>query len=148
MTLGLDYLLVACSNNKPGHGWYRMKTSPQEEFWTWVNGKINFENTFSLYSQGTKLVKDVQSIQSSSKDGPKIKKSHNTSDNEKKELGNLLNNSLSEFPFVKDCYSFLFIKEPCADTFHVKSKSLVPSLQEVFPMLPIHLEPSRNETFQ
>ena len=146
MTLGLDYLLVACSNNNPGHGWHRM-TSSQEEFRTWVNAKINFENTFSLYSQGKRLVEDVQSIQTSSNNAPKVKKSHNTSDYEKKELGASLNNSLSESAFLKGCCSFMFIEELFADTFHVKSKSLVSSLQQDFPELPIHLEPSRNETF-
>ncbi len=96
MTLGLDYILLACSNNTPGNGWHRITTS-QEQFRTWLNKKNDFENTFSLYCQGKRLVEDVQSVgPSSSRGPPKVKRSDNTSDNEKKKLGALLNDSLGE----------------------------------------------------
>ena len=104
MTLGLDYLLLTCSNNTSGQGWTRITTS-QEQYQTWLNQKINFEQTFLLYCQGKRLVEDVQSVGTSSSGGPlKVKRSDNTSDDKKKKLGALLNESLSEYAFYFEVF--------------------------------------------
>ena len=104
MKLGLDYLLLTCSNNTSGQGWTRITTS-QEQYQTWLNQKINFEQRFLLYCQGKRLVEDVQSVGTSSSGGPpKVKRSDNTSDNKKKKLGALLNESLSEYAFYFEVF--------------------------------------------
>lgn len=95
MTLGMDYLLIGCSNHKPGEGWTQLCCS-QPEFRGWLNVQVDFERCFAMYHQGQKIVKDVRQSDATARRSANTKKSDNASDKEKKKLGHLLNESLSK----------------------------------------------------
>ena len=95
MTLGMEYLVISCSNQKPGEGWNKICCS-QPEFLGWLNVLVDFARCFTMYQQGQKIVKDVQRIDAAASRSSKSKKSDNASDKDKKKLGHLLNESLSK----------------------------------------------------
>ena len=94
MTLGMDFLLIGCSNHQPGQGWTQLCCS-QPEFQGWLNVQVDFERCFAMYHRGQKIVKDVRQTDATSRRSSTAKKSDNASDKEKKELGHLLNKSFS-----------------------------------------------------
>ncbi|EGF99345.1 uncharacterized protein MELLADRAFT_94695 [Melampsora larici-populina 98AG31] len=89
--LGIDYYIIACSNNTGGEGWCREHSS-QEEIVQWVSDRAQLQHVFPVYCQHGSIVEKVQAV-ASPKNGtlPAKRPSNNQSYIDKRNLGGQLN---------------------------------------------------------
>ncbi|EGG10387.1 uncharacterized protein MELLADRAFT_94388 [Melampsora larici-populina 98AG31] len=89
--LGIDYYVIACSNNTGGEGWCREHSS-REEIVQWVSDRAQLQHVFPIYCQHGSIVEKVQAV-ASAKNGtlPEKRPSNNQSDIDKRNLGGQLN---------------------------------------------------------
>ncbi|EGF98297.1 uncharacterized protein MELLADRAFT_96035 [Melampsora larici-populina 98AG31] len=93
--LGMDYYIIACSNNG-GVGWCREHSSP-EDIVRWVGDKAQLPRVFQLYCQHGSLFEDIQAVSAKTGGLPAQQASNNQSDIDKRELGGMLNELVSSF---------------------------------------------------
>ncbi|KAH9810726.1 hypothetical protein DFH28DRAFT_902395 [Melampsora americana] len=99
--VGLDYYIIACSNNTAGGGWCREYTS-RDEMLTWVSAKAQLQYVFPLYCQNGRTYEEIKAVVASNAAWNKTaaatthKVSNNQSDKDKKDLGGKLNGLLSQ----------------------------------------------------
>ncbi|KAH9810784.1 hypothetical protein DFH28DRAFT_902084 [Melampsora americana] len=107
---GIDYYLIACSNNGSGDGWCREYTT-RDELSQWVESKAQLQTIFPLYCQHGSTFTEIQAVVAANKVSKSQNTSNNQSDKDKKDLRAKLNAMLQSvlgenprqgFPCVAD----------------------------------------------
>ncbi|KAH9808750.1 hypothetical protein DFH28DRAFT_1087283 [Melampsora americana] len=92
--VGLDYYIIACSNNASGDGWCREYTT-RDEMSQWLSAKAQFQHIFPLYCQNGSTFEEIKAIANNGNAPmPRAKVSNNQSDIDKKILTMKLNEML------------------------------------------------------
>lgn len=87
---GMDYYLIACSNNGSGDGWCHEFTT-RDELSQWVEDKAQLQTIFPIYCQHGSTFANIQGVVAAKKLAESQKTSNNQSDKDKKELRAKLN---------------------------------------------------------
>ncbi|EGG10270.1 uncharacterized protein MELLADRAFT_94567 [Melampsora larici-populina 98AG31] len=90
---GMDYYIIACSNNNTGEGWCREYTS-RDEISQWVKTKAQMQHVFPLYCQHESTIEEIKANAAANSTSAKSKRPKNQSDMDKAELVGLLNQLL------------------------------------------------------
>ncbi|KAH9809790.1 hypothetical protein DFH28DRAFT_904006 [Melampsora americana] len=91
--MGIDYYLIACSNNNTGGGWCHEFTT-RDEISRWVESRAQLQRVFPLYCQNGEILDEIKLVSTQSKASEPQKLSNNRSDADKKTLGTHLSDTL------------------------------------------------------
>lgn len=101
--LGMDYYVIACSNNILGEGWCQEFTS-RDEISEYLSAKAHLQRLFPIYCQSQSSIEEIRATIAAANPNIPKKVTNNQSDVDKKVLGGKLNNMLSTLD--KGCFLY------------------------------------------
>ncbi|KAH9820211.1 hypothetical protein DFH28DRAFT_1122041 [Melampsora americana] len=91
--MGVDYYLIACSNNNTGGGWCQEFTT-RDEISKWVQSRAQLQRVFPLYCQNGEILDEIKAVAAQNQPFGTQNVSNNRADIDKKTLGGKLSEML------------------------------------------------------